>query len=115
MSDQPQMSGALAFGDLTPPSHGLLPANAHVTRTNLRFTQNRRSLGEDSSNTPSPRASFLSFRLTPGPRQAAEKGEMTSEAPEKHPSGAKAHVDLIALAARLKSCPVTKQEFFRSL
>jgi hypothetical protein len=46
--------------------------------------------------------------------QAAEKGQMLNEKPEKRPSGAKAHVDLIALAARLKSCPVTKQEFFRS-
>jgi len=36
---------------------------------------------------------------------------MVSETPEKHPSGAKAHVDLIALAARLKSCPVTKLRF----
>ena len=34
-----------------------------------------------------------------------EKRQMASERPEKQPSGAKAHVDLIALAARLKSCP----------
>jgi hypothetical protein len=27
---------------------------------------------------------------------------------EKHPSGAKAHVDFAAFTARLKSCPVTK-------
>jgi hypothetical protein len=43
------------------------------------------------------------------------KREMASEKREKHPSGAKAQVDLIALTARLKSCPVTKQEFFGSL
>jgi hypothetical protein len=48
-------------------------------------------------------------------KQTAEKGLIPSEKAEKHPSGAKAHVDLIAPAARLKSCPVTKQEFFRSL
>jgi hypothetical protein len=54
-------------------------------------------------------------RQRPGPEQAAEKGQMMSEKPEKRPSGAKALVDLIALAARLKSCPVTKQAFFRSL
>jgi hypothetical protein len=27
---------------------------------------------------------------------------------EKHPSGAKAHIDFAAFTARLKSCPVTK-------
>jgi hypothetical protein len=40
--------------------------------------------------------------------QAAEKGLHSSRMPEKYPSGAKAQVDLIAFAARLKSCPVTK-------
>ena len=44
--------------------------------------------------------------------QAAEKGQMMSEKAEKRPPGAKALVDLIALAARLKSCPVTKLVFF---
>jgi len=29
------------------------------------------------------------------------------------PAGAEAHVDFGAFAARLKSCPVTKHEFFR--
>jgi hypothetical protein len=50
--------------------------------------------------------------------QAAEKGQMPNEKPEKRPSGAKAHVDLIALAARLKSCPDASRDllaFFRSL
>ena len=28
---------------------------------------------------------------------------------ENHPAGAEAHIDSIAFAARLKSCPVTKQ------
>jgi hypothetical protein len=37
-----------------------------------------------------------------GPLQAAEKGQMLNEKPEKRPSVAKALVDLIALAARLK-------------
>jgi hypothetical protein len=40
--------------------------------------------------------------------QAAEKGLRSSENPEERPAGAKAHVDSIAFAARLKSCPVTK-------
>jgi hypothetical protein len=43
------------------------------------------------------------------PLQAAEKGLISNEKAEKHPSGAKARVDLIALASRLKSCPVTKR------
>jgi hypothetical protein len=51
----------------------------------------------------------------PGPEQAAEKGQMLNEKPEKRPSGAKAHVYFAVFSARLKSCPVTKQAFFRSL
>jgi hypothetical protein len=43
-----------------------------------------------------------------GFQQAAEKGIARGEKPEERPSGAEAHVDLIALAARLKSCPDTK-------
>jgi hypothetical protein len=43
-----------------------------------------------------------------GAKQAAEKGLFPGENPEKRPSGAEAHIDLIVLAARLKSCPVTK-------
>jgi hypothetical protein len=53
-----------------------------------------------------------------GPKQAAEKGQLMNEKPEKRPSGAKALVDLIALAARLKSCPDASRDllaFFRSL
>jgi len=53
-----------------------------------------------------------------GAKQAAEKGQMMNEKPEKPPSGAKARVDLIALAARLKSCPDASRNllaFFRSL
>jgi hypothetical protein len=42
-------------------------------------------------------------------QQAAEKGLISGEFDEKHPSWAKARVDLIAFAARLKSCPDTKQ------
>jgi hypothetical protein len=37
-----------------------------------------------------------------------QKSLIPGEKAEKRPSGAKALVDLIALAARLKSCPVTK-------
>jgi hypothetical protein len=42
--------------------------------------------------------------------QAEERGLISSGKPEKHPSGAEAHIDLIALAARLKSCPNKKQK-----
>jgi hypothetical protein len=48
-----------------------------------------------------------------GPEQAAEKGQMLNEKPEKRPSGAKDLVDLIALAARLKSCPDASCPFER--
>jgi hypothetical protein len=47
-------------------------------------------------------------RAAAGALQAAEKDLLPPESPQEHPSGAKAHVDLIASAARLKSCPVTK-------
>jgi hypothetical protein len=50
--------------------------------------------------------------------QTAEKGIVSGERPEEHPSGAKALIDLIAFTARLKPCPfkaVLQQEFFRSL
>jgi hypothetical protein len=53
-----------------------------------------------------------------GAKQAAEKGLILEERPEKHTSGAKALVDLIAFAARLKPCPfktAAQPEFFRSL
>jgi hypothetical protein len=43
-----------------------------------------------------------------GAKQAAEKGLMAGELPKKYAAGAKAHIDFAALAARLKSCPVTK-------
>jgi hypothetical protein len=39
--------------------------------------------------------------------QAAEKGPPSPALFEKHPSGAKAHTDIAAFAARLKSCPDT--------
>jgi hypothetical protein len=51
-------------------------------------------------------------------KEAAEKGRMKGENPEKHPSGAKALVDFAALTARLKPCPfktLPAMEFFRSL
>jgi ribosomal-protein-alanine N-acetyltransferase len=37
-----------------------------------------------------------------------EEGLTSSENLEKHPSGAKAHIDFEPVTARLKSCPVTK-------
>jgi hypothetical protein len=43
--------------------------------------------------------------------QAAEKVGESSEIGEKHPSGAKAHVDSAALMARLKSCPFKAKGF----
>jgi glycosyltransferase involved in cell wall biosynthesis len=54
------------------------------------------------------RWSRLGMLAFPAPVQAAEKGLISGEKPEKRPSGAKAHVDFQAFAARLKSCPVTK-------
>jgi hypothetical protein len=53
-----------------------------------------------------------------GAKQVAEKGQYLNEGHEMHPSGAEALVDLIAFAARLKSCPfkaAVQIEFFRSL
>jgi hypothetical protein len=52
-------------------------------------------------------------RVMKRPLQAAEKGMIPNEKAEKHPSRAKAHVDLIALAARLKSCPDASSPFKR--
>jgi hypothetical protein len=46
-----------------------------------------------------------------GPEQAAGKGEVRGEIDEEHAAGAEARVDLIAVTARLKSCPVPKHEF----
>jgi hypothetical protein len=51
-------------------------------------------------------------KATSGPEQVAEKGRISREVSEKHPAGAEARVDFAALTARLKSCPVTKHEFF---
>jgi hypothetical protein len=62
-----------------------------------------------------PMAIFFAAAVWPARRigcvtiEAAENGLARGEKPERHPSGAKAHVDLIAFAARLKSCPVTKR------
>jgi hypothetical protein len=42
----------------------------------------------------------------------AEKDLGSSERPQKRTSGAKARIDFAAFAARLKSCPDTKPEFF---
>jgi tRNA(Ile)-lysidine synthase len=43
--------------------------------------------------------------------QAAKTGLFSCKTPEKHPSGAKAHIDSERLSARLKPCPDTKQPF----
>jgi hypothetical protein len=51
-------------------------------------------------------------------QQAGEKGLFLSWFSGEQPAGAKAQLILLALSARLKSCPVTKparHEFFRSL
>jgi 23S rRNA (uracil1939-C5)-methyltransferase len=53
----------------------------------------------------------LPEKRSSGAKEAAEKGGMGSEFPEKHPSGAKALIDFAAFTARLKSCPVTKPGF----
>jgi hypothetical protein len=50
-----------------------------------------------------------------GAKQVAEKGQYLNEGHEMHPSGAEALVDLIAFAARLKSCPLTKLASIESL
>jgi hypothetical protein len=53
-----------------------------------------------------------------GAKEAAEKGLYFNDGHGKHPSGAEALVDLIAVTARLKSCPfkaTVQIEFFRSL
>jgi hypothetical protein len=53
-----------------------------------------------------------------GAKEAAEKGLDLKARFERHPSGAEAHVDLSAFAARLKPCPFkagARSEFFRSL
>jgi hypothetical protein len=50
--------------------------------------------------------------------QAAEKGRNQEKSELKRPSGAEAHIDFEAFAARLKSCPfktAQNTEFFRSL
>ncbi len=43
-----------------------------------------------------------------GAKQGAEEGLLAGKLPERHTSGAEAHLDFIAFPARLKSCPVTK-------
>jgi hypothetical protein len=51
-------------------------------------------------------------------KEAAEKGSNQEESELKRPSGAEAHIDFEAFAARLKSCPfktAQNTEFFRSL
>jgi hypothetical protein len=41
--------------------------------------------------------------------EAGKNGDKQTNRRERHPSGAKALVDLAELTARLKSCPVTKR------
>jgi hypothetical protein len=43
--------------------------------------------------------------LSPGAKQAAEKGMDLIRTSEKQPSGPKGRVDFAALTAQLKSCP----------
>jgi ceramide glucosyltransferase len=71
----------------------------------------------DSDITVSPHyldrvmACFAPEAESSGARQGAEKGLISIPVPEKHPSGAKAHVDFAALAARLKPCPFKTSSF----
>jgi len=61
---------------------------------------------------------FLNADFPAVAKHAAEKGDIGQKHPKKHTSGAKALLILLALLARLKPCPVTKQlfsGFFRSL
>jgi hypothetical protein len=61
---------------------------------------------------------FFRSLSRPGAEEAAEEGLDLEARFERHPSGAEAHVDLRAFAARLKPCPlkaVAQSEFFRSL
>jgi hypothetical protein len=44
----------------------------------------------------------------PGPEEAAEKGLISKDLAQWTSAGAKALLILLALSARLKSCPVTK-------
>jgi hypothetical protein len=46
-------------------------------------------------------------------KQAAEKGQTIGESCYQAQQGLKAHVDFGTVAARLKSCPVTKREMER--
>jgi hypothetical protein len=75
--------------------------------------------GTEKTVSREPRIKFhFASSIPSGAKEAAEKGLVSGERPEEHPSGAKALVDLIAFTARLKSCPfktVLQQEFFRSL
>jgi probable DNA repair protein len=58
-------------------------------------------------------ASRLALELIPLLEAKADTAERAGEFPEEHPSGAKAHIDIAALTARLKSCPDTKQDLSR--
>jgi hypothetical protein len=44
-------------------------------------------------------------------KEAAEKLDVSDEIVGRHPSGAEAHGDSIAFAARLKSCPFKAMSF----
>jgi hypothetical protein len=56
---------------------------------------------------------------TSGAKEAAEKGRNSGREPQEHPSGAEAHVDVIALTARdpegTPVVPFQSNGFFRSL
>ena len=55
--------------------------------------------------------SRLALELIPLLEGSAEEEGMPGDFPEEHPSGAKAHVDIAAFTARLKSCPDTEPGF----
>ncbi len=54
------------------------------------------------------KAQFPFFGSCGTAKQVAEKGLVSGETPEKHPSGPKGLIDLVPLTARLKSCPDTR-------
>jgi hypothetical protein len=52
---------------------------------------------------------FRPEKERPGAEQAAEKGLISSDVPKRDGAGAEARLVLLALSARLKSCPKKKQ------
>jgi hypothetical protein len=79
---------------------------------NLSGPPAERGLGDRKKESAIADAMALSFFVPFGNRlwlsQAAERGPDASETAEQRLAGAKALVGIATIAARLKSCPVTK-------